>query len=62
MAGPATLLTPRSGRSRQRLQEAPKTGGPVPTTITVRVKDASGNYAEQSVSFSEVFDGHRPHH
>lgn len=57
-----SALNPRSGRSRQRLQEAPKTGGPVPTTITVRVKDASGNYAEQSVSFSEVFDGHRPHH
>ena len=55
-------LNPRTGRSRQRLQEAPRTDVPVPTTITVRARDASGNAAVQVVSFSEVFDSRRPRH
>ena len=53
-------LNPRTGYSRQRLQQAPRTDGPVPTTITVRAQDASGNSTTQTVTFSEVFDNRRP--
>jgi len=52
-------LNPRTGHSRQRLQEAPRTDAPVPTTITVRAQDASGNFTTQTVTFSEVFDSRR---
>lgn len=55
-------LNPRTGYSRQRLQEAPRTDGPVPTTITVRTQDASGNFTTQTVTFSEIFDSRRPGH
>jgi len=55
-------LDPSTGQSRQRLQDAPKTSGPVNTTITVRARDASGNVATQSVNFSEVFDKHHDDH
>lgn len=55
-------LNARTGHSRQRLQEAPRTDAPVPTTITVRAHDAAGNSTTQVVSFSEIFDNHRPRH
>jgi len=54
-------LNARTGHSRQRLQEAPRTDAPVPTTITVRARDASGNVTTQAVTFSEIFDSRRPH-
>jgi hypothetical protein len=43
-------LDPRTGRSRTNLFQGAKPDGTITTTILVRAHDASGNYAEKSVT------------